>query len=968
MNKRELLKSGDVLPLGGSEYVIEEVIGKGSCAVTYRARYLDSAVSGAVHHVLVKELFPFDPADGIYRADGRICVDESSREKYELYKESFERGNRVHLSITEKFPDKNGVNINTFAQNGTLYTVIGFSGGRDMETELLTEGSAELSKTADRIIGILSALDEFHAMGYLHLDVSPDNVLLIGRGEEERAVLIDYNSVVTLDEIKGDGKVTFSLKNGYTAPEMRMGMRRSVCFATDLYSVAAVFYRAVSGRTLTEIDTLEKTPPDVSDCKCIRDLPETVKSQVRKILVKGLARLPGKRYSTAEEMKTDLIELKERISGIGITHWSIWESGRKSVREIITGNTAFSFIKEDKKLYTVNVLTSGGLKKGSSALLGDIISGAPSAVLTGDGGMGKTTALLSAAYRMGTKYRPSSVAISYISLYGASPSDGNFIKDRILESLRFKSDTRTFETARHKLKQLLKKESAEDTPLLVLLIDGFNELLSGSEHVINEIKELSESCRVRFVITTRQYNGEFPFETARLIPLSDTELQRVLSEKGLLLPKNPELADLIRNPLMLSIFTEIAENSGKQPDISNKRELVERYFSTVSAKGVENMSESESELWLNDVCVNYILPAIAGETSRRKRALSDDELFETVKKCYKVITSKLVFKAFPQWIGHLDEILGGCETAESWYGLAVTDILWRKTGLLARDEKGGYRVFHQTIEDYLLEKNKFNQKRVFKRKLLRGTVFTASVIAVFTAVCLAISVIFPDLAEDSLLVRLQAVSKEKADYLLSDMTAAYVDYGYMYENLLLLIDDPANEAAMSNVDAVLKRTASNNGMLHLEAIRDEGGILPYSYEKISYNECEALLTHTSNNAEKYSRFTVSITDAIETEDRSYLEACAEFLQSDAEYMSMLYNYAVWEHIKEMPEKSSVRKSYENTVVSYGKINEVRSKLPDTVSGYDVEESRRARMENLYALEYVWGRLAAKSEIKDGPLS
>ncbi|MCD8327415.1 MAG: hypothetical protein LUC90_12310 [Lachnospiraceae bacterium] len=45
------------------------------------------------------------------------------------------------------------------------------------------------------LIKILDALDCFHQNGFLHLDISPDNILLL----KEDALLIDYNSVWSLN-------------------------------------------------------------------------------------------------------------------------------------------------------------------------------------------------------------------------------------------------------------------------------------------------------------------------------------------------------------------------------------------------------------------------------------------------------------------------------------------------------------------------------------------------------------------------------------------------------------------------------------------------------------------------------------------------------------------------------------------------------------------------------------------------
>lgn len=44
---------------------------------------------------------------------------------------------------------------------------------------------------------------------------------------------------------------------------------------------------------------------------------------------------------------------------------------------------------------------------------------------------------------------------------------------------------------------------------------------------------------------------------------------------------------------------------------------------------------------------------------------------------------------------------GESKNAEEWYGTMVHEILFRRLGLLVRDETGRYRMSHQLIEEYL---------------------------------------------------------------------------------------------------------------------------------------------------------------------------------------------------------------------------------------------------------------------------
>ena len=84
-----------------------------------------------------------------------------------------------------------GTNINTFIVNETLYTVMGYSGGISFEAAM-QETKITLRKITERMLAVLDALDVFHSSNLLHLDISPDNILLIPQAQHEHIILIDY--------------------------------------------------------------------------------------------------------------------------------------------------------------------------------------------------------------------------------------------------------------------------------------------------------------------------------------------------------------------------------------------------------------------------------------------------------------------------------------------------------------------------------------------------------------------------------------------------------------------------------------------------------------------------------------------------------------------------------------------------------------------------------------------------------
>ena len=159
MDKRKRLEAGTVLPFSGMECEIDSVVGCGANAMVYRGHYRDLQKQELFHQVLIKELFPYEPDGKIYRGEnGKICVQPDAKTQMELHRLSFQRGNEVHLRVLMQHPGEIDFNINTFELNDTLYTVLGFSGGRSLEQEWEKRKEQSLTELIGRIKKALEAL------------------------------------------------------------------------------------------------------------------------------------------------------------------------------------------------------------------------------------------------------------------------------------------------------------------------------------------------------------------------------------------------------------------------------------------------------------------------------------------------------------------------------------------------------------------------------------------------------------------------------------------------------------------------------------------------------------------------------------------------------------------------------------------------------------------------------------------
>ena len=733
MDHRTYLKKSDRLVFPGLECVIDAPAGRGANILAYTGHYPDQQDPAVSHRVLIRELFPCDPGGGIRRLDnGDLFVEKSAGEFYAYHKKTFLRAASIHGRLAERLPSQIEWPVNTFSCHNTLYSLLGYSGGRTLEEEVgkgelsLARADADAGKAILRAAGILrgalNILGSFHEAGFLHLDISPDNILLLGEGEEERATLIDYNSVHTLEEIRREEKIDLSTKEGYTAPEIRLGQRDHIGPAADLYSMTAVFWHCLSEQTLSGLEAVGSRPPDPGSMPGAGHLSETVLSMMRRILKKGLSAAPGRRYQTAREMSADLSELADRINGRGITHWALWENGRARFSRLLKENRNLQFVRDQEKLFPMSLEMEGKRRGDLSVILSeegrsDAAGPAaamnnndePSLLLLGGGGTGKTTALYRTAWQVCRRYRQysgDSPAVFYISLYGYRDSGAFFLRDTLLEGMRFQEHTDTLETARRELMQVLDTGA----PLL-LLIDGLNEAAGETGPLLEELRLLAAKPGVRVLLTGRTAPEDLPFPRAVLCPLDPDEVRAVLSREGVLPPENPDVLRLLAFPVLLSVYLQTTQSrEGFPASAGSREELLETYFLTLQKKQAALseaglLEEQEALPTASDAVFRFLLPELAAQIKKSGRPLGKGELLPVVEKCFQELNKRALTAVYPEWIGRSARIRLGCKTADEWFGRAVLDMLWRQSGILVRDEHGRFRILHEILQDYLVQKS-----------------------------------------------------------------------------------------------------------------------------------------------------------------------------------------------------------------------------------------------------------------------
>jgi eukaryotic-like serine/threonine-protein kinase len=144
---------------------------------------------------------------------------------------------------------------------GALYIVTEFIDGPDLAGEL-----SKLKPKPGQLVGLLRRLAQglaaAHALGAIHRDISPDNIMLEG-GKLEKAKVIDFGIAKDLEgampTVVGTG---FAGKLNYVAPEQLGDFDRQVGPWTDVYSLGLAIFSASIGKDAnmgaTLVDAVDK--------------------------------------------------------------------------------------------------------------------------------------------------------------------------------------------------------------------------------------------------------------------------------------------------------------------------------------------------------------------------------------------------------------------------------------------------------------------------------------------------------------------------------------------------------------------------------------------------------------------------------------------------------------------------------------------------------------------------------------
>ena len=277
------VKTGTVV---GGKYVVDRLIGKGGMGSVWLCQHatLDAPFA-------VKILRP------------ELSHDESARTR-------FEREAKAAAGLRTRHVAK----VHDHGFDGEhAYIVMEVLDGEDLRDRMLRQGRLSARTTNKIVVQAARALHYAHAAGIVHRDLKPANIFLADIDGEEVVKILDFG----IAKIMGTPKAGAATQTGsllgsphYMSPEQIRGHWSMVDHRTDLWALAVVAFRALTG----QLPFLGDVVGDVMIKVCVDPIPAPssiapdLSRAVDQFFVRALARDREQRFRSGLEMAAALSE------------------------------------------------------------------------------------------------------------------------------------------------------------------------------------------------------------------------------------------------------------------------------------------------------------------------------------------------------------------------------------------------------------------------------------------------------------------------------------------------------------------------------------------------------------------------------------------------------------------------------------------------------------------------------------
>lgn len=310
--------------LSDGRYTIGEYVSADGEGLLYRGVDNQAAV-----FLTIKEYFPVTLSSGRTRA-GSIQPKAGAEVLFKTIRMDFED---LYTTLQKITPATGLVNVvDVVEANNTVYAVMESARGVTLTRYMELHSKKPLSarENAELLRPVMEGVAYLHKHGIMHRGICPDNILLPIDGS---ACLTGY---ATQGLRTAGGELRPKLYSGYSAPE-QYSANEFEGFFTDVYALAAVLYRMVTGRVPVPVPQRE-TGEEMPEPSFINP---SVPSYISRVISCGLRMNTQSRMQTVEEFMAALSDQSEANAMLG-------KSPQKGQKQRLAGS-----IRSAGRLFTV---------------------------------------------------------------------------------------------------------------------------------------------------------------------------------------------------------------------------------------------------------------------------------------------------------------------------------------------------------------------------------------------------------------------------------------------------------------------------------------------------------------------------------------------------------------------------------------------------------------------------------------
>jgi eukaryotic-like serine/threonine-protein kinase len=193
---------------------------------------------------------------------------------------------------------------------GVLYLAMELVKGEDLGT-LIQMGTLKPIDTLEVLAQVCDGLAVAHRHQILHRDIKPSNIRVVWDGKTLQAKVLDFGVAKFINRDTTDEGIVFGTVN-YMAPEYLQSGRPDS--RSDLFAVGVILYEALVG-----VAPFDAPSPGSVIYRLLHETPmplpptafQGISRDVQGLLNRALAKDPGNRFQTAEDLATALRAAKD---------------------------------------------------------------------------------------------------------------------------------------------------------------------------------------------------------------------------------------------------------------------------------------------------------------------------------------------------------------------------------------------------------------------------------------------------------------------------------------------------------------------------------------------------------------------------------------------------------------------------------------------------------------------------------